>query len=87
MRDAACIVRLARSRTTPHPRLARDPSIRRARGAPALALLNGATTGWHHHGDYATYGYITEGRMTVEFGPAGTEALEVTGGAGGHRCS
>ena len=30
-----------------------------------------ATTGWHHHGDYATYGYITEGEMTVEFGPGG----------------
>ena len=44
------------------------------------AFPGGATTGWHHHGDYATYGYITEGRMTVEFGPGGTAAVEVTGG-------
>jgi uncharacterized RmlC-like cupin family protein len=29
----------------------------------------GASTGWHHHGDYATYGYITSGAMTVKFGP------------------
>ena len=28
----------------------------------------GATTGWHHHGDYATYGYITEGSMVLEYG-------------------
>lgn len=28
----------------------------------------GATTGWHHHGDYATYGYITEGTLVLEHG-------------------
>ena len=28
----------------------------------------GATTGWHHHGDYATYGYITDGGMVIEYG-------------------
>jgi uncharacterized RmlC-like cupin family protein len=28
----------------------------------------GATTGWHHHGDYATYGYLTDGAMTLEHG-------------------
>ena len=39
-----------------------------------------ATTGWHHHGDYATYGYITEGAMTVEFGPGGGEAVRVEAG-------
>jgi mannose-6-phosphate isomerase-like protein (cupin superfamily) len=33
----------------------------------------GASTGWHHHGDYATYGYITSGAMTVEFGPGGRD--------------
>jgi quercetin dioxygenase-like cupin family protein len=27
----------------------------------------GATTGWHHHGDYATYGYITEGTVILEY--------------------
>ena len=37
----------------------------------------GATTGWHHHGDYATYGYITCGAMTVEFGPGGSELVEI----------
>ena len=37
----------------------------------------GASTGWHHHGDYATYGYITSGAMTVEFGPGGSELVEL----------
>jgi uncharacterized RmlC-like cupin family protein len=37
------------------------------------AFSGGATTGWHHHGDYATYGYITQGKMTVEYGPNGTD--------------
>lgn len=40
----------------------------------------GATTGWHHHGDYATYGYITEGAMTVEFGPGGSETVQLEAG-------
>jgi uncharacterized RmlC-like cupin family protein len=37
----------------------------------------GASTGWHHHGDYATYAYITGGRLRVEFGPGGSELAEV----------
>jgi uncharacterized RmlC-like cupin family protein len=36
----------------------------------------GASTGWHHHGDYAT-AYITGGRLRVEFGPGGSELAEV----------
>jgi uncharacterized RmlC-like cupin family protein len=35
----------------------------------------GASTSWHHHGDYATYAYITSGGLTVEFGPGGTELV------------
>jgi len=31
------------------------------------AFPGGATTGWHHHGDYATYAYITEGSMVLEY--------------------
>jgi uncharacterized RmlC-like cupin family protein len=34
-----------------------------------VVFPGGASTGWHHHGDYATYGYVTSGGMTVEFGP------------------
>jgi uncharacterized RmlC-like cupin family protein len=44
------------------------------------AFPAGASTGWHHHGGYATYAYITSGRMTVEFGPGGSEAIDVQAG-------
>lgn len=40
-------------------------------------LPAGASTGWHHHGDYATYASITSGAMTVEFGPGGSELVEI----------
>jgi uncharacterized RmlC-like cupin family protein len=36
-----------------------------------------ASTGWHHHGGYATYAYITSGVMTVESGPGGSDVVEV----------
>ena len=35
----------------------------------------GANTGWHHHGDYATYAHITDGEMLIEFGPGGGESV------------
>lgn len=44
------------------------------------AFPGGAATGWHHHGDYATYSYITEGRMTLEYGPGGGECIEAQAG-------
>jgi uncharacterized RmlC-like cupin family protein len=40
----------------------------------------GASTGWHHHGDYATYGYITERAMKFEFGPGGSETVQLQAG-------
>jgi uncharacterized RmlC-like cupin family protein len=40
----------------------------------------GAMSGWHHHGEHTTYGYVIEGRVRVEFGPGGSKSLE--GGAG-----
>ena len=40
----------------------------------------GAMSGWHHHGEHTTYGYIIEGKARVEFGPGGGKSLE--GGAG-----
>jgi hypothetical protein len=34
----------------------------------------GAATGWHHHGGYATYAQMTDGEMTIEFGPVSAES-------------
>jgi uncharacterized RmlC-like cupin family protein len=39
-----------------------------------------ATSGWHHHGDRDVLGYVVRGRARFEFGPAGTEAIEVDKG-------
>jgi uncharacterized RmlC-like cupin family protein len=36
----------------------------------------GASSGWHHHGDHETSLYVVEGRMRLEFGPGGAEAVE-----------
>lgn len=47
-------------------------------------IPGGASTGWHHHGDYATYSYITNGEMTVEFGPGGQEMVIARAGLGLH---
>lgn len=33
-------------------------------------------SGWHHHGDYDTYFYVQSGRVRMEFGPGGEEAIE-----------
>lgn len=37
-------------------------------------------SGWHHHGDNVTIGYVLRGKVTFEFGPDGSEAVEVNEG-------
>lgn len=34
-------------------------------------------SGWHHHGDNVTLGYVLKGQITLEFGPAGSQHVEV----------
>ncbi len=36
---------------------------------------SGATSGWHHHGDWDTYVYIASGAQRVEFGSDGQQTL------------
>ncbi len=36
----------------------------------------GVMSGWHHHGEHATYGRVLSGSARVEFGPGGSETLE-----------
>jgi len=40
----------------------------------------GVVTGWHHHGTYDTYIYVTSGEFRLECGPGGTRAEQ--GGPG-----
>ena len=35
-----------------------------------------AASGWHHHADHETSLYIVSGRMRIEFGPQGADAVE-----------
>ena len=37
-------------------------------------------SGWHHHGEHTTFGYILEGNIRLEFGPGGGESLDVGAG-------
>jgi uncharacterized RmlC-like cupin family protein len=36
----------------------------------------GQVSGWHHHGGYETYFYCISGRVWIEHGPGGGEAVE-----------
>jgi uncharacterized RmlC-like cupin family protein len=33
-------------------------------------------SGWHHHGENVTIGYVLKGHITLEFGPAGAQRVE-----------
>ena len=35
----------------------------------------GERSGWHHHGEHATYGRVLSGSIEFEFGPAGAERV------------
>jgi uncharacterized RmlC-like cupin family protein len=35
-----------------------------------------ALSGWHHHGEHTTYGYVIAGRLHFDFGPGGRESVE-----------
>jgi uncharacterized RmlC-like cupin family protein len=34
-------------------------------------------SGWHHHGDNVTLGYVLSGEVTFEYGPGGSERATV----------
>ena len=40
----------------------------------------GMISGWHHHGEHTTHGYVVSGEARVEFGPGGSESLEAGSG-------
>ena len=40
----------------------------------------GVVSGWHHHGDHVTYGYVISGSLRFEFGPGGEDVVEVEPG-------
>ena len=43
-------------------------------------VAGGTSTGWHHNGDRHVYGYVVEGRATLEYGPAGEDSISLDAG-------
>ena len=44
--------------------------------AGLVRTASGATSGWHHHGDYETSIYVARGSLRMESGPGGADVLE-----------
>ena len=49
-----------------------------------LRLEPGASSPWHHHGEWDSYAYVFAGLLRWEHGPAGRDATEVPAGGVGH---
>jgi len=73
----------------PSNRVEADPSpgIRRERAIEVDGLWSGlvhtapgATSGWHHHGDYETSIYVASGSLRMESGVDGSDIIEATAG-------
>jgi uncharacterized RmlC-like cupin family protein len=45
-----------------------------------IALPPGATSQWHHHGEWVSYAVVQRGVLRWEFGHDGADAIEVTAG-------
>ncbi|HEX2470348.1 MAG TPA: cupin domain-containing protein [Candidatus Limnocylindrales bacterium] len=42
----------------------------------AVRTQPGLVSGWHHHAQYTTYGYVIDGRLRLESGPGGATVVE-----------
>ena len=49
-----------------------------------LRLEPGASSPWHHHGEWDSYAYVTQGVLRWEFGGDGEDSIEVAAGDVGH---
>ena len=49
-----------------------------------LHLEPGASSPWHHHGEWDSYAYVTAGVLRWEFGEDGSDAIEIGAGDVGH---
>ena len=43
-------------------------------------IPGGNISGWHHHGDRVLFGYLLEGRLTLEFGTHGSKSATIEQG-------
>lgn len=62
---------------SPTPGMRREQAFQDERCWVGLATTEpGQVSGWHHHGEFDTFFYCISGRVRVEHGPRGTEAVE-----------
>ena len=52
---------------------------------PGLAVARsrvagGVTSAWHHHGERELYGFVSVGRLRLEYGPNGDRAVDLDTG-------
>lgn len=43
-------------------------------------VAGGVTTGWHHNGDRRVYGYVVSGHAVLEYGPGGSDSVDLDAG-------
>ena len=43
-------------------------------------VAGGVTTGWHHNGDRRVFGYVVSGHAVLEYGPGGTDSVNLDAG-------
>lgn len=43
-------------------------------------VAGGVTTNWHHNGGRHVYGYVTQGRAKLEYGPDGQDSVDLNAG-------
>lgn len=76
-------------RIRPHERIPGDatPGMTREQALAADGLWagvvrteSGASSGWHHHGDYDTCAYVVSGGLRMESGPGGAEVVDAEPG-------
>jgi uncharacterized RmlC-like cupin family protein len=82
--DSKRIVALARDGLTAapgYPGITRELAFQSDSALQVRVRGDGlAATGWHHHGDREVFGYLVKGRARFDFGPGGSESVEVEAG-------
>ena len=64
----------------PTPGMERREAVAGTTRIIAVRTRPGLVSGWHHHGGYATYGYVMAGRLRLESGPGGSQIVEAGSG-------
>ena len=80
--DAAKLVRPEeRVEADPTPGMIRERAVEvDGLWAGLVRTAPGATSGWHHHGDYETSIYVASGRLRLESGPGGDHVITAVAG-------